>query len=517
MADQAAAAALVAQQAEALQEAQKSLTHRLAGAERATADRQAELDALNDTAWLRLGRRLRLVRTTRRHWSPAVEVRAAKLFMRWQLWRLRVDRLRNRVLRPGRQRVLATACWHFPIYSQTFVYQELTQLMRSGRVVRFLYGERNWRDPLPAQFRSLWRSRRRFVVHPEVCRESYDHFMRVAPERVESLLELLTSASGLSRKELTGQHHFGQAFAFARLVEAYRPDYVHSYFFYEGTLFALVASHLLGIPRGVSCYADHMLQDYVLKVVPLHLRQCSVIVATSERIKRELLAIEPGCDASRILVKPNGINVTSFPTVSRPGFDGSRPLQLVSVSRIEPKKGLLYLVDAVGRLRDQSVPVVLRLIGGSDDNDVSRDYSRALRDRISTLRLQECVHVEGRKSESEINDIFKGSHLFVAPYVETDAGDKDGVPTAMLEAMSSGLPVVATDAGSIREVIRHEHDGLIVPQKDPVALADAITKLFREPHQLTQLGANAGTRVRETFEASKCERHLHERLDQLRV
>jgi colanic acid/amylovoran biosynthesis glycosyltransferase len=107
------------------------------------------------------------------------------------------------------------------------------------------------------------------------------------------------------------------------MVEAHRPEYLHSYFFYDRSLMALVAGYLLDIPRGVSCYADHLLKDYELKVVPLHSEQCNIIIVTSERIKQELSGIAPKTDPLRILVKPNGIDTECFPrgwhTVS-PGF-----------------------------------------------------------------------------------------------------------------------------------------------------------------------------------------------------
>src|SRR6185503_19696520 len=140
--------------------------------------------------------------------------------------------------------------------------------------------------------------------------------------------------SGMSPEELRNHYHFKQAFAFTRTVEACRPDYLHSYFFYEGTLFTLFASYLLDIPRGVSCYADHMLDDYALKLVPWHLEQCSLVIATSGRIKRELMAIAPQADPDRILVKPNAIDSRRFPAAVRTEPAGGQPFRLVCVSRI---------------------------------------------------------------------------------------------------------------------------------------------------------------------------------------
>ena len=407
---------------------------------------------------------------------------------------------------------MATACWDFPIYSQTFVYQELTQLAKRGFDLRFIYSRLNPRANLPAQFSSVWHARRRLILHPDVCAHEYAHYMNRMPDRVDRLVAMVCDASGLSPEELRGHRHFQQAFAFTRMVEAYRPDYLHSYFFYEGTFFALCASFLLGIPRGVSCYADHMLEDYALKIVPLHVDQCTLMIATSARIKQELLHLAPGSDGERILVKPNGINTSRFPVVALTEPERGEPYRVVCVSRIEPKKGLLYLLEAASALRERNVPIEVHLLGGADASASSEEYARDLAARHTELRLDGIVHLEGRRSEAEIRGFFSRAHVYVAPFIETDSGDKDGIPTSLLEAMASGMPVVATDAGSITEVIEDGNDGMIVPQRDPAALADAIQALLDSPELRSRLGRQASVKVRGQFDVGTCEDVFHDRL-----
>jgi glycosyltransferase involved in cell wall biosynthesis len=408
---------------------------------------------------------------------------------------------------------MATACWHFPVYSQTFVYQELSQLMGRGFDVRFVYSRLLSRKQLPHQFLPIWRARRRLLLHEHTSRWDFRYYRKRQPAKVETLIGLLSDVSRLSREQLTHHKHFLQAFSFARMVQAYRPAYLHSYFFYEGSLFALVAAFLLDVPRGVSCYADHLLSDYVLKVVPLHLRLCSVIVATSNRIQRELVGMIPDADADRILVKPNAIDCRSFPASTRPEPKGGGPFRLVCVSRIEPKKGLLYLVDAVRALRDCRINVECQLIGSYDpDQPSSVAYAEELEARIRELDLGASIHLAGRRSAAEVSHVLQQSHVFVAPFVEMPNGDKDGIPTALLEAMATALPVVATDAGSMTEVIRDGADGVIVRQRDPTALAQAITDLLRDPRRRAELGDRAVQRIRSDYDVAVCEDTFHERV-----
>ena len=276
---------------------------------------------------------------------------------------------------------------------------------------------------------------------------------------------------------------------------------------------ALVASWLLDIPRGISCYADHMLQDYELKVVPLHLELCDIVIATSQRIKQELLTLAPQADPERILVKPNGIDTENFPVMQRsePGADA--PFRIVSVCRIEPKKGLLDLVEAISLLRQRGVPVEAHLVGAADDwSEASRTYKQKLDQRISELNLWGAVHLEGQQNHEGILRFLGLAQLFVAPFVETESGDKDGIPTAVLEGMATGLPVVATNAGSIPEVVDDGQDGLLTPQRDPVALAAAIEVLLHDPDGRARLGRNAAAKVRHQFNAVTCEEVFHLRV-----
>jgi len=408
--------------------------------------------------------------------------------------------------------VAATACWDFPIYSQTFVYQELCQLVGKGFPVRFLYSKLNPREQLPPQFSALWEAKRRMTLHPSVCARDLQYCQDRWPDRVASLLDLVCSHSGLTEADVRSHRHFEQAFTYTRHVEAARPDYLHSYFFYEGSFFTLVAAYLLGIPRGVSCYADHMLNDYELKLVPLHMRLCDVVIATSARIRSELIALSPQADAGRILVKPNAINSVRFPEELRAEPSSGEPFRLTCVSRVEPKKGIVYFVEAVRRLRDRGWNVEAHILGGVDRGDSNQKYAASVEGSIRDLGLAPYFHLEGRKSEPEIRDFLRRSQLFVAPFIETDTGDKDGIPTALLEGMSTGLPVVVTDAGSIPEVVSDGVEGRMVAQRDADALAEAIAVLLADPARRSQMGQRAARTVREKFDVEVCEKSFHDRI-----
>ncbi len=407
------------------------------------------------------------------------------------------------------KRVMAIACWNFPIYSQNFVYQELTQVIKKGYALRLCYFHQDDQCVLPGQFRSIWHNRCQLIAKRGW--RDYRYLQKKYPEKMAGLIDLLVEETGRTTEELLGFDNLHHAFSFTRAAEKYAPQYLHSYFFYEGALLVFVASYILDIPRGVSCYADHLLDDYPIKIVRLHLEQSQIIIATSKRIKGELACLAPQVDSAKILVKPNAINCAAFPAVDLDISPGRHCYHLVSVCRIEPKKGLLYLVEAMALLLAQNYPVLLHIIGGVDSCPVARQYGDDLISLVEQRQLTGVVCLEGKKSEDEIKDFFRRTDIFVAPFVETDQGDKDGIPTSILEAMASGLPIVATDAGSIPEILDAD-SGVLVPQKDPQALSAAIIALLASPTERARLGRKAGEKVRAEFDVTACEHLFHHRL-----
>ena len=441
----------------------------------------------------------------------ATETGLALLRHTAQRWRLRLESWFA-----GRPRIMATACWNFPIYSQTFVHQELSQLQKKGFAVRVCYSHLEARDHLPPAMRGLWPARRRLLLHRKVNHRDFEHYRRRMPEKVERLIELICQHSGRGRDFVLSHDNFAQAFSYTRQAEALGVDYLHSYFFYDRSFMSLVAGYILDRPRGVSCYADHQLDDYEFKLIPLHLELCDVVIATSARIKRELLAIHPGVDPDKILVKPNAVDSETFPVVEREDPPSGEPFRIVCVNRIEPKKGLTYLAEAVRLLNERGLKVEMHQVGEADHGiQSSVDYKQLLVEQLERDQLWGKVHLEGRQDADGVRRFLGMSQLFLAPFVETDAGDKDGIPTALMEAMATGIAIVSTDAGSMTEVIDDGVEGLVVREKDAVALADAIESLLRDPERRKQLGRAAAQKVREKFDVRVCEKWFHNRLESL--
>ncbi|MGA1606526.1 MAG: glycosyltransferase [Planctomycetota bacterium] len=410
-------------------------------------------------------------------------------------------------------KIAAGSTAQFPVISHTFVYQELTAMREMlGGDVKVFHTQDGDRSALHAAFQGLDDDREFIQPAWEVHTADMEYYRRTQPERFDALVEAIAQEADLSREDLEQRFEFRLAFTFARRHALWGADYVHSYFFYDQALCALVSSWMNGLPRGLSTYADHMMQDWPLKVTALHLRTADVIVATSRRIRDELIGIAGPEIADKVIVKPNGVDGSRFTFVARQPRAG-RALELGCVTRIEPKKGMLELAEAARILVDQGVDVKIHIIGSADVGSASSEaYAEEFEDRIQALGVGDVVIRHGRMRQEEMRPLMATWDAFVAPFVETESGDKDGIPTAILEAIATGLPGGATTAGSIPEIIDDGVEGFLVPQRDPEALAAAIRRLHDDPAMAPRLGQAARKRFDKEFDIRATEPRLHERI-----
>jgi glycosyltransferase involved in cell wall biosynthesis len=137
---------------------------------------------------------------------------------------------------------------------------------------------------------------------------------------------------------------------------------------------------------------------------------------------------------------------------------------------------------------------------------------RELREQVARLGLGDRVRFCGLLPSEAVREALARAHLFVAPYVETAVGDKDGIPTAILEAMASGVPVLATPAGSIPEAIVDGASGRLVAECDPHAFAAAAAGLLADPDLRRRLAAGGAARARSEFASARREPLLAERI-----
>jgi colanic acid/amylovoran biosynthesis glycosyltransferase len=178
----------------------------------------------------------------------------------------------------------------------------------------------------------------------------------------------------------------------------------------------------------------------------------------------------------------------------RPPVDGE--WRLVQACRLIQKKGLFTTLKALPAVIAKFPKVRFVLCGTGPEE-------KKFAQRVRTLGLMDHVLMPGWMNQKDLIDAYHFGHVFLHPSELTQSGDQEGVPNSMLEAMAAGMPVVATRHGGIPEAVTHGHDGILVPEKDPAALAKAICSLLSKPTELRRLSQNAAKSVREKYATEK--------------
>jgi glycosyltransferase involved in cell wall biosynthesis len=173
---------------------------------------------------------------------------------------------------------------------------------------------------------------------------------------------------------------------------------------------------------------------------------------------------------------------------SRLGF-GDRDVVVAGVGRLIPVKGFEYLVDAYASAVASVPELRLVLVGDGDGR-------HTLETRVRELGVADTVVLTGAVSPREIPGFMAAADVVAVPSIR-HGGYVDGLPNVALEAMAGGRPVVGSRVGGIPELVRDGENGLLVPEKDARALADALVTLARDPGLRERLGASGRAEIRE--------------------
>jgi glycosyltransferase involved in cell wall biosynthesis len=168
---------------------------------------------------------------------------------------------------------------------------------------------------------------------------------------------------------------------------------------------------------------------------------------------------------------------------------------ILAVGRFVEKKGFPYLVEACRLLKARGHAFRCRIIGQRDEQ------SELVKRLIAEGQLTDTVQIQGGVTQEELRDIYAAATIFALPCLIVDSGDRDGIPNVLAEAMATALPVVSTHISGIPEIVVDGVNGLLVPEKDAVALADAMERLLLDSALRQRLGQAARTTITEIFDS----------------
>lgn len=346
--------------------------------------------------------------------------------------------------------------------------------------------------------------------HPEVRRVPIErgvhlHFFRYAPVpalNIWGYAEALRADVGVRGNAFLAAPFALPAGLLALIQQlihtADRPfDLVHAHWSLPNGPPAALAAGLFGLPLVVSLHGSDVFlgsKHWLFALASAAVfRTARTITACSGDLRERALRL--GAPLARTSVIPYGVDVSAFRPDLQAHADVRQRLGLphdariiLSMSRLVYKKGLTYLLDAFAQIH-ATCPQARLVIAGYGDLRAELDR------RAHELGLSEVVCFPGQLERSEAARFISAADVYVVPSIRDQAGNIDGLPNALLEGMAAACPIVASRVAGIPDVITHRQHGLLVPERDPGALAQAILELLCEPDLAQRLGDAARQRV----------------------
>lgn len=375
----------------------------------------------------------------------------------------------------------------WPRLSQTFVLNEILALERLGvplqifsvkdpggepvhgavgqvrAHVSYLSLRRHWRTVLPANY-------------------------RLARQQPKLYFGCLLRAAGYFR--WGALKRFFLAPYLAELLRERPVGHLHAHFATAPALVAMFTHWLTGIPYSFTAHARDIYVDQKPRILRAEMKFADGVVTISEYNRRFLSTeICPRANG-KVRCIYNGLNLQDFRF--QPCISQTEPPVILSVGRLIEKKGFVDLLLACDILRRRGQAFQVEIIGSGPWEDL-------LRTQTSRLRLQERVTFLGAQPQEVVRKALHRATVFALPCIISGRGDRDGIPTVLMEAMASGTPVICTSVSGIPELIESGRDGLLVPPGNPSLLADALEHLLNGPELREKLARAARAKIETRF------------------
>ncbi len=370
----------------------------------------------------------------------------------------------------------------YPRYSETFIVNEVLAHEAAGTHIEIF----SLRPPCDTHFQDVIarvRAPVHYLPHAGLKVRDFWEALSRAQKRLPGLPDGLEQAWG---NDVTEVH---QAVELANRVHELGLVHLHAHFATSPASVARLAARFAGITFSYTAHAKDIFHE---DVDPLELRtkqrDAASVITVSDFNARHLRELDSE-SAEHVTRIYNGLDLDKFQ------FDSPavRPLRIAAVGRLVEKKGFSDLIDACWELVNGGLEVDCRILGAGP-------LEPELREQIEKLGLGARVVLTGPQPQNIVREELRAAAVFAAPCVVAADGNRDGLPTTLLESMAMGTPCISTNVTGIPEMIQHERTGLIVPQHDPTALACAIRRLLGDPVERVRLATQARQLIEEEFD-----------------
>lgn len=385
----------------------------------------------------------------------------------------------------------------FPKLTETFILYEMLAVEKEGVKVEVYPLLREKTEEMHPEAESFVRAAHFQPFISRAILRANLHFLRHKPvEYLRTLWTLLRANWGSLRFFTGALGIFPKSVYFAYQMEAENISHVHAHFASHPAAAGFIIHRLAGISYSFTAHGSdlhrdrHMLREKVA--------EAAFVVAISNYNKELIVSECRGNYRDKVIVIHCGVDteVFQYRSGNTPHESERRPFMILCVGTLHEVKGQEYLIKACRQLQARGLHFECHFVGdGPDRNSLSSLASEA--------GISGHVFFHGQQKQAEIAHLLKDTDVLVAPSVPTRDGRREGIPVVLIEAMSSGVAVIASNISGIPELVIDGSTGLLIPPGDENALADALERCYEDPHLRNRLAHAGRKKVEDEFDLYK--------------
>jgi len=379
--------------------------------------------------------------------------------------------------------------------SLTFVVDEISSMRKLGSQIDIYAVRKPASSELPAIYQD-YADETHYVLPVNKLKHVIKHLSCFVkkPFRYLACLMFILSRKKCSIKErLLLLAYFAEA---VELVDQVTPDrykHLHVHFLFGGALIAIFLKKLTGISFSVTGHGtDFLVEDWLLRE---KIEAAEFVRIGTQYSKSFLLNYTKKTDDNKFVVLPFGIN-TKHTHVEADDVNkivkqrDNKPIKILNVGRLEWQKNQALLIDSAIALHKQGVDFELQIIGAGA-------LEKELKAQVDNSNISDKIILSGALQHDQVFTAMQQADIFVFPSVS------EGFGIVLLEAMSCGLAVIASDINGTKEIIQHEKNGLVFANKNGDELTTCLAQIISDTEKRHQLQNEAIRHVRANFEQEK--------------
>ena len=393
---------------------------------------------------------------------------------------------------PTKEPKVAYIMSRFPKLTETFILYEMLALEQQGVRVEVFPLIREREEVMHPEARSFVERAhfQPFISWPIL--QAHLYFLARRPRTyLKALWALLYGTWGSFRFFTGALGLFPKTVFFARQMIADKITHIHAHFASHPTAAAFLIHRLTDIPYSFTAHGSDLHRDQRMLREKMEEAEFVVTISTYNQGIKLRVGGEP--IRHKLVRIPCGVDTQIFqPSVTNKHESTTTPFSILCIGTLHEVKGQGYLLEACRQLKERGIWFFCHFVGDGPDR-------KSRIEQVTRTELEKFVCFHGPKSQTDLIHLLHKMQVVVAPSVLSRDGRREGIPVALMEAMASGIPVVASRISGIPELVENEQTGLLVSPKDATALADALERLYQNPALRLRLQSAAREKILREF------------------